>query len=95
MLVKLLDRSDIIRHGKTVIDLPNHIAKNLINAQRAVEYVGKEYVVEKTIETPPKDKMIWNSPERKALENINEEELGYPFPGKLDPLFPEHIIGRK
>jgi len=93
MLLKLLDRSDIIRYGKTVLEIPNHIAQNLINAKRAIEFVGNEQQVSKIMSGPPKDKMVWASPERKAFENSVEANDTL-FPGANDPLFPEHIIGR-
>lgn len=93
MLLKLLDRSDILRYGKTIIELPGHIAQNLLKAKRAIEYIGnvQEAPNNKMMGGPPKDKMVWASPERKAFD---EPEKSIPFPGVNDPLFPEHIIGR-
>jgi hypothetical protein len=93
MLLKLLDRSDIIRYGKTVLEIPNHIAQNLINAKRAIEFVGNEQQVGKAMTGPTKDKMIWASPEKKAFEGSVTANDAL-FPGTNDPLFPEHIIGR-
>lgn len=93
MLLKLLDRSDIIRYGKTVVEVPNHIAENLIKSKRAIVFVGNNDIQNKVVNAPPQNKMVWNSPEKKALENVEKDEI--PFPGVNDNLFPEHIIGRK
>jgi hypothetical protein len=95
MLLKLLDRSDIIRYGKTVVEIPNHIAENLVKAKRAVVFVGnvdREHN-SKIMESPPMNKMMWVSPEKKAMDNMTAE-VHIPFPGINDRLFPEHIIGR-
>lgn len=95
MLLKLLDRSDIIRYGKTVIDLPNHIAENLIKIKRAIIFVGNNDIDRnKNVQMPPQDKMMWVAPEKKSLGKIKEEEEFF-YPGDQDPLFPVDIIGRK
>lgn len=92
MLLKLLDRSDIIRYGKTIVEIPNHIADNLIKAKRAIIFVGNVDREHKAMEAPPRNKMMWVSPEKKAMDNMTSN-VYIPFPGINDRLFPEHIIG--
>lgn len=93
MLLKLLDRSDIIRYGKTIMEIPDRIAFNLIKAKRAIEFIGKPKDDIKTVPTPPENKMVWVPPEEKFLEHtiIDDDK---PYPGVNDYLFPVHIISK-
>jgi len=94
MRIKLLDRDDFRRYGKNIVDVPNHIAMQMIQMGKAIE-IRDPNPNKKHFFTPPEDKAIWIPPEEKMMElsrqSIPKRSIER-IPGRGDFLFPKSII---
>ena len=96
MRLQLLDRTDINRYGKSVADVPDHIAENLIRLGRAksLDSIAPP-LNSKVLGGPPAHKMVWTPPEAKAMQSMEKSIVEQPiakYPDATDPLFPLNVI---
>lgn len=93
MLIKLLERDDIRRYSKNVVEVADHIGFKLIELKRAI-LVSTTLTQKKSIMSPPLNKAVWSPPEEKSMMMTKSSviEQGDKNPGKNDPLFPKSII---
>lgn len=93
MKVKLLNVDLIRNFGGAVVSMTDSQARKYINDGKAIAYIEPTYDkrrIDKLMQRPEHNKMVWSPPEKKVFDSSNEDKKkGNSFPGPEDNLFPQ------